>query len=142
MGSGPRLPVPDDRGIAREFTSIWASDFAYDESGGITFPKSTVNFTDKTRYLFHISKGLVDAASRMRPFDVNRKVPSASLRVPFDQMVFVGDGYTDIPGFSQVRGQGGVAIGVHDPADRKRGAGPGGSSRMTGRRTWCPPTMR
>ena len=106
--------------IAKEFTAIWACDFFYDAVGGILFPMNIVSFTDKTRYLFHISKGLVGADSRAKPFDVNRRVPAANLRVPFDQMVFVGDGYTDIPCFSLVRQQGGLAIGVYDQEDRKR----------------------
>ena len=106
--------------IAKEFTSIWACDFSYDAGGAIVFPRNIVSFTDKTRYLFHVSKGLVGADARVKPFAVNRKVAAANLRVPFDQMVFVGDGYTDVPCFSLVRRQGGVAIGVYDAADRQR----------------------
>jgi hypothetical protein len=106
--------------IAKHFAAIWACDYAYDSGGSILFPKNVVSFTDKTRYLFHVSKGLIGADFRNKPFEVNRKVPAASLRVPFDQMVFVGDGYTDIPCFSLVRKQGGIAIGVYDREDRKR----------------------
>jgi hypothetical protein len=106
--------------IAREFTSIWACDFAYDKQGAIVFPKNIVSFTDKTRYLFHISKGLIGPDSRNKPFEVNRKIAPTDLRVPFDQMIFIGDGYTDIPCFSMVRRQGGVAIGVYDAEHRER----------------------
>jgi phosphoglycolate phosphatase-like HAD superfamily hydrolase len=106
--------------LAKEFTSIWGCEFHYDGNGAIDFPSNIVSFTDKTRYLFHVSKGLIGAASRTKPFEVNKKVPANSLRVPFDQMIFVGDGYTDIPCFSLVRKQGGVAIGVYDPEDRKK----------------------
>ena len=106
--------------VAKHFTSIWGCDFQYGAGGAIVFPKNIVSFTDKTRYLFHVSKGLIGPDSRAKPFEVNKKIQSASLRVPFDQMIFVGDGYTDIPCFSLVRKQGGVAIGVYDPEDRKR----------------------
>lgn len=106
--------------IAHEFTDIWASEFVYDEHGGISFPKRVVSFTDKTRYLFHIQKGIIGAASRSKPFDVNRKVAPEKLRVPFEQMVFVGDGYTDIPCFSLIRRSGGVAFGVWDPKHRDK----------------------
>ncbi len=106
--------------IAKHFTAIWACDYAYDATGAIVFPKNIVSFTDKTRYLFHVSKGLVGAEARNKPFEVNRKIPAASLRVPFDQMVYVGDGYTDIPCFAMVRKQGGVSIGVYDREDRRR----------------------
>jgi phosphoserine phosphatase len=106
--------------IASAFTDIWASEFTYDEAGRIAFPRRIVSFTDKTRYLFHIQKGIVGRDARNKPFEVNRKVPEDKLRVPFDQMVFVGDGYTDIPCFSLVRKAGGYAFGVWDPKHRDK----------------------
>ncbi len=106
--------------VADEFTDIWASEFIYDEQGGIQFPRRVVSFTDKTRYLFHIQKGIVGAASRNKPFEVNKKVAEDKLRVPFEQMIFVGDGYTDIPCFSLIRRSGGVAFGVWDPKHREK----------------------
>ena len=106
--------------IADEFKDIWASDFSYDDDGRIRFPKKIVSFTDKTRYLFQISKGQVGEGYRGRPFEVNRKISREQMRIPFDQMIVVGDGYTDIPCFSMVRKNGGIAIGVVDQADRKK----------------------
>jgi len=106
--------------VADEFTQIWASEFVYDDTGGIAFPKKIVSFTDKTRYLFHVQKGIIGPAFESQPFEVNRKVSEDRLRVPFDQMVFVGDGYTDIPCFSLVRQAGGIAFGVWDPKHRDK----------------------
>lgn len=106
--------------IAHEFTDIWASEFIYDGAGVIQFPRRIVSFTDKTRYLFHIQKGIVGAASRNKPFEVNKKVDQDKLRVPFQQMIFVGDGYTDIPCFSLIRRSGGIAFGVWDPRHRDK----------------------
>ena len=106
--------------IAPAFTEIWASEFVYDAQGGITFPRRVVSFTDKTRYIFHIQKGIIGEAVRSKPFEVNRKVSEDRLRVPFDQMVFVGDGYTDIPCFSLVRSGGGHAFGVWDRNHRDK----------------------
>jgi len=106
--------------IAQEFTDIWASEFIYDDAGAIHFPKRVVSFTDKTRYLFHIQKGIVGASSRNKPFEVNKKIPQEKLRIPFEQMIFVGDGYTDIPCFSLIRRSGGVAFGVWDPRHRDK----------------------
>ncbi len=106
--------------IARHFHDIWACDFAYGSEGEIVFPKNIVSFTDKTRYIFHIQKGIVGPESRGRPFEVNRKLPPERLRVPLNQMIFVGDGYTDIPCFSLIRKNDGIAIGVYDAADRDR----------------------
>jgi len=100
--------------IAKEFTDIWASEFAYGLDGGIDFPKKIVSFTDKTRYLFHIQKGLIGPQSRGKPFDVNKKLKAEQIRVPIRHMIFVGDGYTDIPCFSLVKKDGGVSIAVFD----------------------------
>lgn len=99
--------------IAKNFTAIWASDFHYDHNGGICFPKKIVSYTDKTRYLFQIAKGLYGPASFGKPFEVNRLVPR--LRIPMEQMIFVGDGLTDVPCFSLVKRSGGIAIGVYNP---------------------------
>lgn len=106
--------------IAHEFTDIWASEFIYDDHGAAQFPKRVVSFTDKTRYLFHIQKGIIGASSRNKPFEVNKKIAQDKLRVPFEQMIFVGDGYTDIPCFSLIRRSGGVAFGVWDPRHRDK----------------------
>ena len=100
--------------IASEFTDIWASEFSYRVDGEIDFPKKIVSFTDKTRYLFHIQKGLIGPNSRGKPFDVNKKLKSEQIRIPIDHMIFVGDGYTDIPCFSLVKKDGGVSIAVFD----------------------------
>lgn len=106
--------------LAAHFRDIWACDFAYAEDGRIVFPRNIVSFTDKTRYIFHIAKGIVGRESRGMPFEVNRKVPESKLHVPLSQMIFVGDGYTDIPCFSLIRKNEGYAIGVYDPVDRAR----------------------
>jgi hypothetical protein len=106
--------------IARYFTDMWSSDFEYNLAGEILFPKRVVSFTDKTRYLYQISKGIYGPESRKRPFDVNKKVPPDKLRVRFENMVFVGDGFTDIPCFSLMKKQGGVAIGVYNSGDRRK----------------------
>lgn len=106
--------------IAKHFTDIWASDFSYSSSGEIQALKNVVSFTDKTRFIFQISKGIIGPDARRDPFAVNRKVSNQKLRVPLDQMIFVGDGYTDIPCFSLAQRNGGVAIGVYDRASRER----------------------
>lgn len=100
--------------IAHEFKDIWASEFAYDEQGQILFPRKVISFTDKTRYIFQIQKGIVGVAYANSPFEVNKKVAPDQVRVPIKNMIFVGDGYTDIPCFSLVRKAGGVAIAVVD----------------------------
>jgi phosphoserine phosphatase len=108
--------------IAKYFKDIWACSFAFDEQECIYFPKRIVSFTDKTRYLFQIAKGLVESDNRQNPFEVNRKFPKEDLRIPMNQMIFVGDGYTDVPCFSLIKKCGGIPIAVCDPEDRKKRA--------------------
>jgi hypothetical protein len=100
--------------IAKEFNHIWASEFHYESDGQIAFPKKVISFTDKTRYLFHIQKGIFGPTSTNKPFEVNKKLKPEQIRVPFANMIFVGDGYTDIPCFSLIKNSGGVAIAVFD----------------------------
>jgi len=106
--------------IAQEFTEIWASEFHYDAAGHAIFPRRVVSFTDKTRYLFHVQKGLIGPAFAGKPFEVNRKVARERQHVPLDQMIFVGDGYTDIPCFSLLRQNKGIPIAVYDSHRKER----------------------
>lgn len=106
--------------IADQFNEIWASNFVYDDDGYIIFPKKIVSFTDKTRYIFHVQKGLFGQDFYGKPFDVNKKFSESQIRIPLNQMIVVGDGYTDIPCFSLVRKAGGVAIGVYDQENRDK----------------------
>ncbi len=105
--------------IAKNFKNIWACDFSYAQDGSIEHLKNIVSFTDKTRYLFQITKGLVGEHGHSRPFEVNKAVSPAETYIPFTQMIFVGDGYTDIPCFSLVRKNGGIAFGVYDTEKRE-----------------------
>lgn len=104
--------------VAGEFSGIWGCTFA-EADGRIAAVKNIVSFTDKTRFLYGINKG-VDGAIRSDPFVVNRAVDHAARRVPFEHMIYVGDGLTDIPCFSLVQNSGGQAFGVFDP--KKAGA--------------------
>jgi FMN phosphatase YigB (HAD superfamily) len=106
--------------IAGQFVGIWASDFHYGDDGGLEFPSNIVSFTDKTRYLFGLSKGFVGEGYLGKPFEVNRKIPFDQIRIPLDQVIFVGDGYTDIPCFHLVRKNRGIAIGVYEKGREPR----------------------
>lgn len=106
--------------VAKECTAIWASELHYDRDGAACFPRRMVSFTDKTRYLFHIQKGLIGPEADRDPFAVNRRVPPAKLRVPLQHMIFVGDGYTDIPCFSLLEQHDGTPIAVYDPQRRDK----------------------
>ena len=100
--------------IADKFTMIYASSFYYDEDGVAIWPAQVVNYTSKTQYLFRISKGVLDVNDPA----VNDYFPPEEIRVPFKNMVYIGDSETDIPCMKLVNSYGGYSIGVYDPVTR------------------------
>ena len=98
--------------IASKFAQIYASKFMFDENGVATWPALAVNYTTKTQYLFRINKGAHDLSdnSKINEFREKRDRP-----VPFENMVFIGDGPTDVPCFRLVKDQGGLSIAVFKP---------------------------
>lgn len=101
--------------IANEFRAIRAGRYWENEQGVVSRIKNAVNYTGKTRYLFEINKGLlVDGVEK--PFAVNEHVAEEDRRVPFQNMIYVGDGLTDVPSFSLIKARGGIAFAVVDPA--------------------------
>ena len=101
--------------VAHEFHDIWGCSFHLSDDEEIVHPKNIVSFTEKTRFLFQISKGLIGPAARGRTADVNRKVRRGQYRIPLEQTIFVGDGQTDVPCFALIKRFGGLPIGVYDP---------------------------
>ena len=92
------------------FDGFYGCQLGEDDQGTIRYVKRCVTFTEKTRYLFEINKGIRPEDSRTKPHLVNNKVTKR--RVPFPHMIYVGDGLTDIPCFSLVRKEGGRTFGV------------------------------
>jgi hypothetical protein len=106
--------------IAPMLTQLWGCELHYSDGGHALFPRNLVSFTDKTRYLFHIHKGLVASRAQLDPFAVNTRVPAEQIRVPFSNMIYVGDGFTDVPCFSLVAARNGIPLAVVDPRSRER----------------------
>jgi hypothetical protein len=67
--------------------------------------------TMKTRSLFEISKGSFLDENK----HVNVRIPNDKLWAPFENIVYIGDGFSDVPAFSLVRNKGGMGIAVYDP---------------------------
>ncbi|UOQ75251.1 hypothetical protein [Hymenobacter cellulosilyticus] len=82
----------------------------------IVRPSRIVDFTAKTRFLFEINKG-VGKDGRSNPFLVNEAVGPEKRRVPFSNIVYCGDGLTDVPAFSVVQARGGTTFALFDPSD-------------------------
>lgn len=102
--------------VSKHFTGFYGCQLGEDDAGILRYVKRCVTFTEKTRYLFEINKGIDPKKSRTQPHLVNNKVNER--RVPFSQMVYVGDGLTDVPCFSLVRAGGGKTFGVFSKAKK------------------------
>lgn len=98
--------------LSRVAHRIWACDFAYDETGKIRYMKNVISFTDKTRFLFLVNKGRVGMEYSNQPYVVNVPMNEEERPVPFKNMVYVGDGPTDIPCMSLLADRGGYVIGI------------------------------
>ncbi len=99
--------------IASKFKRIFASQFAYDENNVAFWPAQAVNFTTKTQYLFRIKKNKLDDLYNNR--EVNEYVPNKQALLPYSRMVYLGDGFTDIPCMKVVKDKGGTSICVFNP---------------------------
>jgi len=95
--------------IHDRFKQIFASRFIYDSHGIAEWPGIAINYTTKTQYLFRINKGIYNSSDNEA---VNRWIPLDKRPIPFERMIFIGDGDTDIPSMKMVRHQGGHAIAV------------------------------
>lgn len=93
------------------FEKIYASSFYYNERGVAVWPAQVINYTSKTQFLFRIEKGTLDINDPA----VNEYFSPDKIRVPFRNIVYIGDSDTDIPCMKLVNSSGGHSIGVYNP---------------------------
>ena len=115
ISSGLR-EIIEGSGIAQEFREIYACEFYYDENGDACWPKLDVNFTNKTQFVYRINKGILDVS---RDKELNDSMPDDSKRVPFTNMIYMGDGLSDVPCMKMMRAYGGQAIAVYQASNRQ-----------------------
>lgn len=116
--SSANAEMVEGSSIAHHFRRVFACKYIYDEHGEAIWPGTVVNYTTKTQYLFRINKG-VD--SYWNDEKVNEWIPMEKRAIPFERMIYIGDGDTDIPSMKMVRHQGGHSIAVFDPDQWNRG---------------------
>ena len=114
ISSGLR-EIIEGSSISGEFKEIYASEFYYDGEGRPVWPKLTVNFTAKTQFVYRINKGVLDVSDDKT---LNDSMPDDSKRVPFTNMVYMGDGLSDVPCMKMMRAYGGQAIAVYQESNR------------------------
>lgn len=101
---------------AGAFEKIYASSFYFNDRGVAKWPAQAINYTSKTQFLFRIEKGVLD----INDPGVNAYFSPEEIRVPFRNMVYIGDSDTDIPCMKLVNTYGGHSIGVYDPATQNK----------------------
>ena len=114
LSSGLR-EIIEGSGVSHEFKEIYACEFFYNEEGLASWPKLDVNFTNKTQFVYRINKGVLDVADDKT---LNDSMPDDSKRVPFTNMIYVGDGLSDVPCMKMMRSYGGQAIAVYQSSNR------------------------
>jgi hypothetical protein len=100
--------------IRRHFKRIYASEYHFNHHGVATFPKLLVTDTAKTQFLFRINKGK-EAVTE----SINEHMPEAERPIPFQNMIYVGDGMTDVPSMALTKKNGGHSLAVYDPGQEK-----------------------
>lgn len=100
--------------ISKYFKRIYACKFMYDANHVAIWPATVVNYTTKTQYIYRINKGILDlgvANDRL----LNKSMPEEEKRIPFERMIYIADGVTDVPCMKLVKGNGGKSIAVYNP---------------------------
>ncbi len=96
--------------IGGMFKRIYACEYLYDENQVAVWPKLSINYTAKTQFLFRINKGVLDVFEDKA---LNAYTAQSDRPVPFENMIYIGDGLTDVPCMKLVKENGGKSIAVH-----------------------------
>ena len=115
--SAGQKEILDGVSIRRHFKRIYASEYHFNHHGVATFPKLLVTDTLKTQFLFRINKGL-----ELVTESINEHMPEAERPIPFANIIYVGDGMTDVPSMALTKKSGGHTVAVFDPKSEKQRA--------------------
>ncbi len=113
--SAGQKEILDGVSIRRHFKRIYASEYHFNHHGVATFPKLLVTDTMKTQFLFRINKGL-EAVTE----SINEHMPEDRRPIPFSNIIYLGDGMTDVPSMALTKKNGGHTVAVYNP-DGERG---------------------
>lgn len=114
LSSGLREMI-DGTSIRKHFRAVFASSYYYNDRGEPKWPAQVINYTNKTQFLFRIEKDILDVNS----MEVNKHYEEGEVRVPFRNIVYMGDSRTDIPCMKLVNSMGGHSIGIYENGQKK-----------------------
>lgn len=101
--------------IKSEFYNIFGSEYHYNaKTGQPDFPKVIITDTIKTQYIFRINKGKEKISE-----SINSHMPENERPVPFKNIIYIGDGLSDVPAMNVTKKNGGYAVAVYRPNDIK-----------------------
>ena len=100
--------------IYKKFKSVFACEYVYDNKGVACWPKLMINYTLKTQFVFRISKGAIKISDDDK---VNSRISKDKRRVLYRDMIYIGDGMTDIACMTLVKKNGGTSIAVYPEKD-------------------------
>ena len=100
--------------IYKRFHNVFASEYWF-EAYDLPYPKRVITDTGKTQYLFRINKGIENLGD-----NINQHMPEAARPIPFANMIYFGDGDTDVPSMAVMRKNGGHAVAVHPPGKARK----------------------
>ena len=109
--------IIDGTSIAKHFKKIFASEFLYGEDGKAIWAKMAVNYTNKTQFVYRINKGVLDISNIVY---VNASTPESDRRVFFNNMIYLGDGLTDVPCMKLVKLSGGHSIALYQDGQKEK----------------------
>jgi hypothetical protein len=113
--SAGQKEILDGASIRRHFRRIYASEYHFNPHGVATFPKLLVTDTMKTQFLFRINKGREGIGE-----SINEHMPESQRPIPFHNMIYVGDGMTDVPSMALTKKSGGHTVAVYQPSGKGR----------------------
>jgi 2-hydroxy-3-keto-5-methylthiopentenyl-1-phosphate phosphatase len=96
--------------IRKHFERMYASEYYFDHHDAARFPTVVINDTSKTQYIFRINKGIEDINQ-----SINDYMPECERPIPFENMLYIGDGLTDVPCMTVTKNNGGFALAVYKP---------------------------
>ena len=97
------------------FTRVYGCEFYY-ENGVPVWPKLAINYTMKTQFFFRIAKGVTDLGDDDSVNEKNR----SGLRIPYQNIAYIGDGMTDVACMTLVNKNNGYSIGVYTDDNKEK----------------------